>query len=125
MLSAQVIIEPAGTDWGTIIAACLGTVGTLAGVIIGSMTSRRAQTNAVKRKAYAGISPLSPRCSPISSNRPPPKSARRNCTLYGPLAMQPSWSAQPTSRTERAVCPQRWVNHRHSKVPTSMSFSET
>lgn len=54
MLSAQVIIEPAGTDWGTIIAACLATVGTLAGVVIGSMSSRRAQTNAVKRKAYAG-----------------------------------------------------------------------
>jgi hypothetical protein len=49
----QVIVEPAGTDWGAIIGASLAAIGTLAGVIVGGRGSRRAKADAVRREAYA------------------------------------------------------------------------
>lgn len=53
MFTTEVIVAPAGTDWGAVIGAGLATVGTLAGVIIGSQGRRRAEADAVKRNAYA------------------------------------------------------------------------
>lgn len=53
MVSTEIIVAPAGTDWGAIIGAGLATVGTLAGVMIGGRTRTRTQADAVKRGAYA------------------------------------------------------------------------
>jgi hypothetical protein len=53
VLTMQVIVEPAGTDWGAIIGASLAAIGTLAGVIVGGRGSRRAKADAVRREAYA------------------------------------------------------------------------
>jgi hypothetical protein len=55
MFSSNVIVNTGGTDWGTVIAAGLGSVGTLAGVIIGSRSSKRAEAEAVRRDAYAAF----------------------------------------------------------------------
>jgi hypothetical protein len=53
VLTTEIIVAPAGTDWGAIIGAGLATVGTLAGVIIGGQGRRHAEADAVKRNAYA------------------------------------------------------------------------
>jgi len=62
VLTTEIIVAPAGTDWGAIIGAGLATVGTLAGVIIGGRGRRHAEADAVKRNAYAAyltaIAPL-------------------------------------------------------------------
>jgi hypothetical protein len=55
MFSSNVIVNTGGTDWGTVIAAGLGAVGTLAGVIVGSRSSKRAEAEAVRRNAYAAF----------------------------------------------------------------------
>jgi hypothetical protein len=53
VLSSEVV-PPAGTDWGALVGAGIGAVGTLLGVIIGGRSGKRADAEAVRRTAYAG-----------------------------------------------------------------------
>jgi len=76
MLSSQIIVMPAGTDWGAVIGAGIAAAGTLAGVAVGGRVSNRARADAVKRRAYAeyltAVAPLlayhkNPIAPPISA----------------------------------------------------------
>jgi hypothetical protein len=73
VLSSQVIVMPAGTDWGAVIGAGIAAVGTLAGVALGGRVSKRAEADAVKRRAYAEyLTAVAPLLAHFKSPIPPP-----------------------------------------------------